>query len=59
MSEGLDRLVGGTVLSETDGIVGGNPDDLVTSESRKTDGTGGIRDEVLSQTIREPHNPST
>jgi len=48
VSESLDRLVGRTVLSKPDGIVGRNPDDLVTSESGETDGTGGVRDEVLS-----------
>jgi len=47
VGESLDRLVGRTVLSETDGIVGGDPDDLVTSESGETDGTGGVRDEIL------------
>jgi len=47
VSESLDRLVGGTVLSKTDGIVSGNPDDLVTAQSGKADGTSGIRYEVL------------
>jgi hypothetical protein len=47
VSEGLDRLVGGTVLSETDGVVGGNPDNPVATESGETDGASSIRDEVL------------
>lgn len=47
VSESLDRLVGRTVLPETDGIMGGNPDDLVTAQSGKTDGTSGVRYEVL------------
>ena len=41
-------MVGRPVLSETNGIMGGNPDDLVTTQSGKTDGARGIRDEVLS-----------
>jgi hypothetical protein len=48
VGEGLDRLVGGAVLSETDGIVGSNPDDSVTGERGETDSTSGVRDEVLS-----------
>lgn len=51
MSEGLDWLVGGTILSETDRVVGGDPDNAVTTESGETDGTSSIRDEVLSSII--------
>jgi len=58
VSESLNRLVGRTVLPETNGIVGGNPDDLVASKSGETDGTGSVGDEVLSQMIRDPHNQS-
>jgi hypothetical protein len=32
--------------SETDGVVGGNPDNTLVGESRETDGTGGVGDEV-------------
>ena len=45
----LDGLVSGTVLTETDGVVGGDPDDLVLGESRETDGTSGVGDEVLRE----------
>lgn len=44
--DGLNRLVGGSILTESDGVVGGNPDDLVVRESGESDGTGGVRDEV-------------
>ena len=47
MGESLDRLVGGAVLPKTNGIVSGNPYDLVTTESGETDGTSSVRDEVL------------
>lgn len=57
VSESLDRLVGGTVLSKTDGIVSGNPYDLVTTEGGEADGTGGIRDKVLSSAVRGLHDP--
>ena len=56
MGESLDRLVGRAVLSETDRIVGGNPDDLVTSESGETNGAGSVRDEVLVAMVRGPPN---
>lgn len=42
-SEGFNGLVGRTVLTETNGILGGNPDDLVTGESGEKNGTGGKR----------------
>ena len=48
VGESLDRLVGRSVFSKTNGIVGGNPDNLVATQSGKTDGTSGVRDEVLS-----------
>lgn len=51
MSEGLDWLVGGTVLPETDRIVGGNPDNLMAGESREADGASSVRNEVLSRII--------
>ena len=48
VSKSLDRLVGRTVLSKTDRIMGGNPDDLVATQSGKPNGTSGVRDKVLS-----------
>ena len=47
---GLDRLVGGAVLTKTDRVVGSDPDDAVVRESRETDGTDGVRDEVEEST---------
>jgi hypothetical protein len=47
MDGSFDRLMGGAVLAETDGVVSGNPDDLVVAQSRETDRTGGIADKVL------------
>src|SRR5690606_9600053 len=46
----LDRLMGRTVLTKTNGVVGGNPNDLVVREGRETDGTGGVGDEVQEST---------
>ena len=48
VGESLDRLVGGTVLSKTDRIVSGDPDDLVATKGGETNSTSGIRDEILS-----------
>ena len=45
--KGLNELVGRAVLSKTDGIVGSNPDDLVTTQSRETDSSSGVGDEIL------------
>ena len=50
VGQGLDRLVSGTVLAETDGVVGGDPDDADVGESGQTDGTGGVGDEVEEST---------
>ena len=47
MGESLDRLVGGTVLSKANRIMGGNPDNLVTTQSRKANSASGVRDKVL------------
>ena len=47
VGESFDRLVGRSVLSKADGIMSGNPDDLVTTQSRKTNGTCRVRDKVL------------
>jgi hypothetical protein len=46
---GFDRLVGGAILTETDRIVGGDPDNLVVAESRETNSAGSIADEVLEE----------
>lgn len=46
VSEGLNRLVGRAVLAQTDGVVGGNPDVADLGQSRQTDGTGSVGDEV-------------
>jgi hypothetical protein len=35
-----------SILSESDRVVGGDPEDLVMGESREADGTGGVRNEV-------------
>jgi len=40
--DSLNRLMGWTVLTETNGIVGGDPDDLVLRKSGQTDGTSGV-----------------
>lgn len=45
----LDGLVSGTVLTETNGVVGGYPDDLVLGDGGEADGTGGVGDEVLEE----------
>ena len=46
VGEDLNRLVGRAVLTKTNGVVGGNPEDTDLGERRKTDGTGSVRDEV-------------
>lgn len=50
MSQGLDRLVGRAILTQTDGVVGSNVDDTDARQSRQTDGTGGVGDEVQEST---------
>ena len=47
MDGGFDGLVGRSVLAETNGVVCCDPDDLVTTQSRETDGACGIGDKVL------------
>jgi len=37
--------------------MGGNPDDLVATESGEADGTGSVGDEVLSQMVRNSRSP--
>lgn len=46
VGQGLDRLVGRAVLTKTDRVVGGDPDDALLGQGRQTDGTGGVGDEV-------------
>lgn len=46
VSESLDRLVGWSILTEADGVVGGDPDDTLAGESGQADGTGCVGDEV-------------
>ena len=50
VSKSLNRLVSRTVLSKSNGVVGGNPDNTVARESGQTDGTGSVRDEVEEST---------
>lgn len=40
-------LMGRSVLAKTDRVVSGNPDDLMLGKGAQTDGTDGVRDEVL------------
>ncbi len=42
----LDRLVGGAVLAEADGVVCRDVDDAAVGESGEADGAGGVGDEV-------------
>lgn len=50
VSQGLDRLVGRAVLTQTNGVVGGDPDNADLRQGRQTDGTGSVRDEVQEST---------
>lgn len=45
--DGLNGLVSGAVLAKTNGIVGRNPDNLVSTESRQANGTGRVGNKVL------------
>ena len=45
-SDGLYRLVGRTILTETDRVVGGDVEDSEVGEGGESNGTGGVRDEV-------------
>ena len=47
VSSGFDRLVSGTVLAKTDGVVSGDPDNLVLAQCGKTNGASSVRNEVL------------
>lgn len=46
VSQRLNRLVGRAVLTQTNGVVGSNPDGADLREGRQTDGTSAIGDEV-------------
>lgn len=50
VSESLNRLVSGTILTQTDGVVGSDVDDTDARESGQTEGTGGVGDEVKEST---------
>lgn len=50
VSQGLNRLVSGTVLTQTDGIVGSDVDDTDAGEGGQTEGTGGVGNEVQEST---------
>lgn len=50
VGKSLNRLMGGAILSKTNGVVSGNPDEADVREGRKTDGTGGVGDEVEEST---------
>lgn len=50
VSEDLDRLMGGTILAKTNGVVGGDPDGADLGQGGETDGTGGIGHEVEEST---------
>lgn len=50
VSQSLDRLVGGAILTQTDGVVGSDVNDANAREGRETDGTGGVGDEVQEGT---------
>ena len=45
-SDSLDRLVGGTVLTQTDRVVSGNVEHSEVRQGGESDGTGGVGDEV-------------
>jgi hypothetical protein len=46
MRKGLDRLVGRTILTETDGVVGSDPDNTDLGNRAQPDGTSSIRYKV-------------
>lgn len=50
VSQSLDRLVSRTVLAQTNGVVGGDPDGADARQGRQTDGTGSVGDEVEEST---------
>lgn len=50
VSQSLDRLVSRTVLTQTNRVVGGDPDNALLGQSRQTDSTSGVGDEVQEGT---------
>jgi len=50
VSQGLNRLVSGAILTQTDGVVGSDVNDTNTREGRQAEGTGGVGDEVQEST---------
>lgn len=42
VSQSLNRLVSGAVLTQTDGVVGSDVDDTNAGQSRQAEGTGGV-----------------
>lgn len=50
VSQSLNRLVSRTVLSKTNGVVSGNPNDADLGQSRETDSTSTIGDKVQEGT---------
>jgi hypothetical protein len=48
--KGLNRLVSRTIFTKTNGVVSGDPDNADLRQSRKTDGTGSIGNEVQEST---------
>lgn len=50
VGQSFDRLVGRTVLTQTDGVVGSDVDDADAGEGGQTKSTGGIGDEVEEST---------
>ena len=50
VSQSLDRLVSGAVLTQTDGVVGSDVDDTNAGQRGQTDGTGSVGDEVEEST---------
>jgi hypothetical protein len=50
VSQSLNRLVSGAVLTQTDGVVGSDVDDTNAGEGGETEGTGGVGDEVEEST---------
>lgn len=50
MGQSLNRLVSRTILSKTNGVVGGNPDDADPRQGRETDSSGSVGDEVEEST---------
>lgn len=46
MCEGFDGLMGRSILTETDGVVSGDPDNSLVGERGETNSTGCVGDEV-------------